>query len=124
MTGTRAPVIGHVLTNFQVPPRMNIQRVLGHWATAGPSSSRVALKLERWPFTPVGPFLSDWLHVPLTLQQSWAEQKLNDGRVGYRWGSLRFHNQLYVVTYWSGPQAPADDRSAVLRALKSIRPAR
>jgi len=25
--------------------------------------------------------------------------------------------------YWSGPNAPATDRAAILRALKSIRPA-
>ena len=121
--GVRPPVTGQLLTDFRLPRGVKAKDSWERWAVPGPPAKVVALELALY-WVPMGPFPPINLHLPLTLRQPWFEQKLNDGRVGYRWGSLRFHNQLYVVTYWSGPQAPADDRSAVLRALKSIRPAR
>jgi len=125
MVGTRAPIIGHVLTDFRVPAHLDIQRVLGHWATAGPAANGVALKLESVDWM-IGPVLTKSLrlHLPLTLDQPWFNEKLKDGAVGYRWGYLRFDNVDYQVMYWSGPNAPTADRAAVLRALESIRPAR
>ena len=114
-TGAGAPVIGHLLTDFRVPARGDIGREMWVWATA----NGVALQLQRWFWPlPVGPF-THRLQLPLTLNQPWA-----DGRVGYRWGYLRFHNAVYRVTYWIGPKAPANDRAAILQALESIRPAR
>jgi hypothetical protein len=114
-TGTAAPVIGHLLTDFRLPAHRDVWRGMWLWATA----KGVALTIQRWFWPlPVGPF-SNRLQLPLTLKQPWA-----DGRVGYHWGYLRFHDAVYRVEYWSGPAAPANDRAAILRALESIRPAR
>ncbi len=124
--GASHPLIGRLLTDFRLPAHTGIWSVLGRWAEPGlgPPANGVALKLQRW-FSPgpVGPG-EDRLHLPLTLNQPWFDEKLNDGAVGYRWGYLRFHNAEYQVMYWSGPDAPAADRAAILRALESIRPAR
>jgi hypothetical protein len=123
--GTRKPVIGHLLTDFRLPAHVDIWRVLGHWATTGPAANGVALEVQLWLSPgPVGPVSVRRLHLPLTLSQPWFEERLKDGAVGYRWGYLMFHHAEYQVLYWSGPDAPAADQAAVLRALKSIRPAR
>jgi hypothetical protein len=123
--GASHPLIGHLLTDVRLPAHANIWTVLGRWGESGPPANGVALKLQRW-FSPgpVAPPGADRLHLPLTLGQPWFQEKLKDGAVGYRWGYLTFHNVEYQVMYWSGPNAPAADRAAILRALGSIRPAR
>ena len=122
--GAEHPVIGRLLTDLRLPGHGNIWRVLGRWPQSGPRANGVALKLQRWlPEGPVGPGM-DRLHLPLTPNQPWFTAKLQDGAVGYRYGQLRFHNAEYQVIYWSGPNAPAADRAAILQALKSIRPAK
>jgi hypothetical protein len=122
--GTRPPVIGHLLTNLPLPAHVDAWKAFDRWAAyggSGPPANRVALVLVIRGMGPVGPKA---LHVPLTLRQSlWANEQLKSGAVGYRYGDLRFHNGDYDVEYWSGPRAPAEDRSAILRTLKSIRPA-
>jgi hypothetical protein len=72
----------------------------------------------------MGPDPPNLLHLPLTLGQPWFQEKLSDGKVGYTWGYLFVHGELYDLMYWSGPNAPATDRAAILRALRSIRPTR
>ena len=121
--GASHPLIGHVLTDVRLPAHVDIYTVLGRWGKSGPANG-VWLKLQLWfPPGPIGAG-ADRLHLPLTLGQPWFQDKLRDGRVSYRWGYLTFHNVEYQVMYWSGPNAPASDRAAVLRALESIRPAR
>ena len=122
LIGTRPPVVGHVLTDFRLSAHVGIRRVFARWAAiqgSGPPANEVALSLA--PGETLGP---DRLHLPLTLNQPWSEEKLGNGAVGYRWGFFRFHDSDYEVMYWSGLAAPASDRDAILRALKSIRPAR
>jgi len=116
MIGTRPPVVGYVLTDFRLSAHVGIQRMLPRWA-GGPPANEVALRLE--PGETLGP---DRLHLPLTLNQRWSE--VGNGGVSYRLGFFRFHDADWEVTYWSGPDAPAADRAAILQALKSIRPAR
>ena len=115
------PVSGYVLADYSPPAETS---GLGDMWPDGsaPPANRVALELNiDWG---IGSVPSGQLHLPLTLRQPWSKQKVNDGAAGYRWGFLRFRNMDYQVMYWSGPNAPATDRAAILRALKSIRPAR
>ena len=128
--------IGHVLTNFRVPTDTTIDSVLRRWSNAqwkfaavknhnyGPPSTAVALELAPSP----GPRFPDAglirLHLPLSPDQRWFQARLASGAPFYRYGLLRFHHRLYEVLYWIGPDAPANDRAAVLRALRSIRPTR
>jgi hypothetical protein len=134
-------VIGHVLTNFRVPARhprgwpSTIDWVLNRWAAAeaqfiavkkhnyGPPSNDVALELKRayGPWGHPGP-PPVRLHLPLDPNQPWSQQRIASGAPSYRDGYLRVHHELYYVMYWIGPDAPANDRAAVLRALRSIRP--
>ena len=62
--------------------------------------------------------------MPLSPSQPWYHERLATGAPGYRSGYLRFEHYVYYVRYWIGPDAPANDRAAVLRALRSIRPGR
>lgn len=123
--GTLPPVIGHLLTDFRLPPHVDGWKALDRWASqygSGPPTHGVALKLAIYPMGPVGPGA---LRLPLTLREPlWAQEKLESGGVGYRYGDLRVRNRDYELMYWSGPKAPARDRAAILQALKSIRPAR
>ena len=123
LLGARAPVVGRVLTNFRLPAHTTWLRVLDQWAAMrgnGPPSDEVALILE--PGETLGP---DKLHLPLSLKQPWDREHFADRSVGgYRVGFLRFAASDYEVIYWSGTSAPERDRAAVLRALRSIRPAR
>ena len=123
MVGTRPLVIGYVLTNFALPTGLKAEDLWTRWSAPGrpgPPANRVALELE--PGETFGPMNS--LQLPIAVSQHWYSEPLNSGALGYHWGFLRFHNADYQVTYWIGPDAPAADRAAVLRALKSIRPAR
>jgi hypothetical protein len=114
--GPRPQVIGHVLTDYRA--------VLDPWVpsrgSSGAPSNRVALELEEnWAATDrVAPA---HLHLPLSVRQPWFHDHPSNG---YRWGVLRFNNVAYKVMYWVGTAAPATDRVAVLRALRSIRPTR
>jgi hypothetical protein len=123
-TGTRAPVIGHMLTDFRLPADTTPWQMQDRWAALhgnGPPRNRVALILEEnWVIGPI----ADKLHLPLTLGQPWSHETFANRPAGYRWGGVRFSNLDYEVVYWSGPSAPASDRKAVLEALRSIRPAR
>jgi hypothetical protein len=117
--GRPPPVSGYVLADYSLPAATS------GWifpAESDPPANRVGLELNVW--YGIGPAPSDQLHLPLSLRQPWSKQKLTDGTAGYRWGFLRFRKMDYEVMYWSGPDAPANDRTAILRALESIRPAR
>ena len=50
--------------------------------------------------------------------------RFRPGTVSARWGSLGYRGWVYDVIYWIGRDAPANDRLAVVRALRSIRPTR
>ena len=78
----------------------------GHWEGPGPSLP-----------PPVR------LHLPLSPDQPWDVERLASGAPGYRSGLFQYHGYVYSVLYWIGPDAPAADKAAVLRALRSIRPA-
>jgi hypothetical protein len=122
--GTRPPVIGRVLTDFRLPAGTSLASVLHQWAVSGdgPPSDKVALELQQ-DFG-AGPG-SNQLHLPLSPRQAWFRQHLANGTdAGYRYGDFRFDDLDYNVVYWSGPDAPPNDRVAVLRALRSIRPTR
>ena len=120
-------VAGHVLTDFSVTDPVKFEDVWGRWTptyVSGPPLNRVALELFI-PRLGLPPGAHRWLRMPLTFNEpGWQDEKLTDGSLGYRFGWFRFHHVGYQVLYWSGPDAPANDRAAVLRALKSIRPAR
>jgi hypothetical protein len=141
----RAPgVIGRVLTDFRVPPDWRIgdmrlpESMLLRWNNArdkyvavknhnyGPPSNVVALSFTKvyGPFC-IGPCPppSVRLHLPLDPNQPWDEARTASGRLSYRSGLFRFRRFLYAVTYWIGPDATKNDRAALLRALRSIRPA-
>lgn len=151
--GNRGPggigpwVIGHVLTNFRLPAAAHrrlaptgISWVLDRWRGArarfaavknhnyGPPSNQVALELTRaavggciGPDCPLPPVR---LHLPLRPDQPWTQERIASGARSYRDGYFRFDHRLYYVMYWLGPNAPANDRAAVLQALESIRPRR
>jgi hypothetical protein len=120
-TGTRAPVIGHVLTDY----RLLRDRWLPSRGSSGAPSNRVALELEdNW--AAISPATEQVrLHLPLSVKQPWLPEHSSSGRAsGYHWGEVRFDNVDYRVIYWIGAAAPASDRVALLRALRSIRPTR
>ena len=127
--------VGHVLTNFRVPANGSIDSVLTRWGAAderfmavkhhdyGPPSNEVALELTRadgqacrFTCPPVR------LRLPLSASQPWSQERIASGAPSYRDGYLRFRHELYYVRYWIGPDAPANDRAAVLQALGSIGP--
>ena len=86
-----------------------------------PPARRTALQVPRiTPFGPAEPFTR--LHLPLSLDQPWQIARAGNGTTGYRYGAFRLHGQIYTVFVWNGPSAPPHDRSALLRALGSIRP--
>jgi hypothetical protein len=121
----RPPLIGHGLADFAVPAHVSIYGVFDKWAAldgSGPPANVVALQISL-NVNP-GPDPATLLHLPLTLSQPWFHEKLSKGKVGYRWGSLFTNGEVYNLFYWSGSEAPANDRVAILRALESIRPAR
>lgn len=119
--GSRFPVNGHVLTDFRIPAHTSITRVLERWAYGRPPANEVALELEKYiVIGPVGPHQLDRLHLPLSLGEPWIRARVG----GYRYGDFRSGREIYQVMYWSGSQAPANDRLAVHRALRSIRPTR
>ena len=86
-------------------------------------SNEVGLELTIWPW-PLYRGLKDKLHLPLTLKQPWYSPRPPSGAVGIHGGFLSVDGTAYEVVYWSGPTASANDRAAVLRALRSIRPTR
>ena len=92
---------------------------LTDWTLRGPPENRVGLSVDA--YAGMGPPVIAKLHLPLTLDQPWNTYHLADGGVGARWGSFEYRGEEYGITYWSGPNAPAKDRAAVLRALRSIR---
>ena len=63
------------------------------------------------------------LHLPLSLDQPWLIERAKNGSNGYRYGLFRLHDEIYSVFLWNGPSASQSDRSALLRALASIRAA-
>jgi hypothetical protein len=133
-----SPGVGHVLTNFPLPGRRTVGWVLSWWAGAsanfmavkkhdhGPPSDEVALELVQLqgPFGCIGPCPPPrLLHLPLSPDHGpWFQERLASGAPGYRYGYLRFRGDNYKVLYWIGADAPANDRAAVLHALRSIRP--
>jgi len=138
--GPGSPMASHAITNFRVPAGMTLDRVMSRWAAAdmkyvfvenhnhGAPSNVVALKLDLdQPYGSgcIGPCPppSVRLHLPLNANQPWEQQYRADGKPSFRDGYFRFHHKLYSVEYWVGQDAPANDRAAVLDALRSIRPA-
>jgi hypothetical protein len=123
MVGTRAPVSGVLATDD--PGAHYGGGGFAKWSqvsSGGPPADKVALVVQRWLVIGPDPPLSALrIHLPLNLHQPWFREHLKNGRLGYRWGYLRFHRQFYSVIYWSGRAAPANDRAAVLNALTSIR---
>jgi hypothetical protein len=118
--GRRPQVIGHVLTDYRA--------VLDPWlpsrGSSGAPSNGVALELEE-NWAAIDRVAPAHLHLPLSVRQPWFQDHSPNGAAyGYRWGVLRFNNVAYKVMYWIGPAAPATDRVALLRALRSIRPTR
>ncbi|HET8557691.1 MAG TPA: hypothetical protein VFL58_10320 [Gaiellaceae bacterium] len=119
-TGTRAPVVGHVLTDYRA--------VLDPWipsrGSSGAPSNGVALELEE-NWAAIDRVAPVQLHLPLSVTQPWFQEHSSSGAAhGYRWGEIRFDNVDYRIMYWIGPAAPASDRVGLLRALRSIRPTR
>lgn len=91
----------------------------------GPPANKVAFALTRWLGIGLSPPPSALrLHLPLSLHQPWFREHLRNGRLGYRWGYVSFDGQVYAAMFWSGRDAPARDRAAVLSALASVHPAR
>jgi hypothetical protein len=121
-TGARRPVIGVLTTDYRLPRSPG--DVLSNWASLssdGPPANRVALKVGLWDGLGVDPTAR--LHLPLSLDQPWAQEHFRNGARGYRWGYLIFHGQLYDILFWSGRTPPPPDRAAVLNMLASIHPA-
>jgi len=123
VSGARPPLIGVLATDD--PRAHHSGQGFTKWSelsSHGPPANKVALLLRQW--LTIGPGLPKSalrLHLPLSLSQPWFREHLKNGRLGYRWGYLRFHRQFYEVMYWSGRAAPEHDRAAVLNALSSIR---
>ena len=119
-------VIGQVLTDFHLPAHACIDRVLKKWVAMpgnGPPSNVVALELKVRGLGPVGYELA----LPLSLHQPWPREPWANEHFASgveRYGALRATDMDYDVMYWSGQDAPANDRAAVLGALRSIRPTR
>ena len=124
--GVRHAVVGHLLTNFRDPPRTAMGNVLSH----GLSENEVAIELVLHTAPGPGPSSPFNLHLPLSLHQRWFHDpqdfhdRFRPGTVSARWGSLGYRGWVYDVIYWIGRDAPANDRLAVVRALRSIRPTR
>jgi hypothetical protein len=119
--GNHPAVNGHWLTNFCPASRT----WAGVWAALhanGQPSNLAALELQL--HSGPGPDPPDNLHLPLSLDQPWFQDHHDYGAFGPRWGSFVSQGRLYDVLYWIGPHAPENDRVAVLRALRSIRPTR
>jgi hypothetical protein len=125
MVGIRAPVIGVLATDD--PGAHYGGGGFAKWSDVssdGPPPSRVAFAIHRWVV--IGPDLPPSavrLHLPLSLHQPWFREHLRNGHLGYQWGYLRVHGLLYAALFWSGRDAPAHDRAAVLTALASVHPA-
>ena len=122
--GTRPPLIGYALTDFDPPAFESMQDVFASdWNGVGgavPPSNHVGVEVEEVEYA-MGPPLPVRLHLALSLDQPWIQDRSHGRVVSYRWGVFRHRGRLYAVRYWSGQNAPAKDRSAVLRALESIR---
>lgn len=118
-TGTRPPAMGFLVTNY--PLKGGVRNAFYKWSDfEAPPARRTALQVELWiPFGPAEPFTG--LHLPLSLDQPWQIERAKNGSNGYRYGAFRLHDQIYKVFLWNGPSAPRRDRSALLRALTSIR---
>jgi hypothetical protein len=126
MVGTRAAVIGALATDD--PGAHYGGGGFANWSqlsSGGPPANKVAFKFSRWEA--IGPMLTSValrLHLPLSLHQPWFREHLKNGRLGYRWGYLRFDGQIYEAMFWSGRNAPPRDRAAVLSALAAVHPTR
>jgi hypothetical protein len=118
---TQRDGVGYVLTNYRVPA----SDVHDNWVDVlignGPPRNGVALQLNKDTLS--GPF-SAQLQLPLNLNQRWYLARPAMFAAGVQSGYFQFDNQAYYVMYWIGPAAPPNDRAAVLRALRSIRPTR
>lgn len=129
VVGPRTPVTGRVLTNFRLPTGTTILDALYQWRLSGSGlpSNGVALNLEKFGQMGPAPGIDDpgQLHLPLSVKQPWFQARSSNGRTdSFRGGTIAFNHEpyAYFVGYWIGPAAPANDRVAILRALRSIRP--
>lgn len=116
--GTRLPPIGLLLTDY--PVKNGVRGAFCRWSDFKvPPARRTAIQVERvLPFGLAEPFTR--LHLPLSLDQPWQIERAR--ATGYRYGAFRLRGQIYTVFVWNGPSAPRRDRSALSRALGSIRP--
>ena len=119
-TGTRPPVIGHVITDFPVSASSPIHR--GALPESEPANG-VALELQLWYAIGVPPVTR--LHLPLSLHQQWAQQSLPGGIRRWGWLSQGRPGAIpYELLVWIGRNAPPADRAALLHALGAIRKSR
>jgi len=113
--------VGYVLTNYRVPSSDIHDNWVDVLSGNGPPPNGVALRLNKDslndPWTPR-------LQLPLKLNQTWYRTRAVNWAAAAHGGGFVFDNQAYYVLYWIGPAAPANDRAAVLQALRSIRPTR
>jgi hypothetical protein len=115
-TGTRPPVIGHVLTDYPVGAHSPIHR--GALPELEPANG-VALELQLWIV--IGPSPPTRLHLPLSLHEPWAHQSLPGGTRFWGWLSRGHHGQVpYELVVWIGRDASPADRAALLHALSAI----
>lgn len=113
-TGTRPPVIGHVLTDYPVSPQ--IQR---YGISASAPANGVALELQWW--IAIGPPPPTRLHLPLSLHEQWSKQSLPRGTKLWGWLSDgRPGHVPYQLVLWIGRDAAPGDRAALLHALAAI----
>jgi hypothetical protein len=121
-TGTSPPTIGVAVADYRL--KAGMRSAFFEWSrlsSKGRPRNRVALALSLWEGLGVTPSAN--LHLPLSLDQPWFQEHLRNGVRGYRWGFVTYRKALYQVFFWSGRAAPPNDRSVVLDALTSIRPA-
>ena len=120
-TGTRPPATGVLLTDYTLND--GVRSAFYKWSDfKAPPAKRTALQVElSIPFGPADP--PTRLHLPLSLDQPWQIERAMNGTNGYRYGAFRLRGQIYKVFVWDGPSASRHDRSALLRALASIRDA-
>jgi hypothetical protein len=110
-------VFGVAVTDYRVPAHESP----GHIFYAGIlPGDRVGLTVSRIPANMPN---ATALRLPLSLDELSQEPRATTSD-GTLWnGEYRFRGRLYSVTFWVGKTAPRHDRTPLLRALASIRPA-
>jgi hypothetical protein len=111
MSGTRPPVIGHAVTNYPVSSGSPIH---GGALPESEPANGVALVVQRW--YAIGPAPTTRLHLPLSLHEPWAEQRLPGGTRRWAWLAHGKPGTIpYELVMWIGRNASPSDRTALLR---------